>query len=154
MKRPAMPPRKERMKRSGRIAPMSAKRRARGPVTSAIRVEVERRAAGDCENCGVNILSTGWLGEMDHARGASGGRPKQSVENCWLLCKPCHGAKTDSKPSPGWWFEREIRHFRDYSYTAEAERAQTLLDVWNIKRELEALQVARLKQGVDAGGAR
>lgn len=55
------------------------------------------RANGACEGCGAR-LSAGKI-EYDHAiPDALGGEP--TLDNCQVLCRPCHSAKTGKQDIP------------------------------------------------------
>lgn len=69
----------------------------RREFTTKIKVAAFKRAEGFCEACGA-FLQGGRV-EYDHRiPDALGGDP--TLENCEVLCKNCHGAKTAKKDVP------------------------------------------------------
>lgn len=104
-----------------------SRRAAKGYETDEIRRQVLERAGGACEVPGCYIIfSTLNPGELDHFHGR--GKAKQSVENCWQICRGDHRNKTNNRPSAAWWLERFIAHAERHGYRAEAERARARLE--------------------------
>ncbi|WP_068305881.1 HNH endonuclease [Pararhodobacter sp. CCB-MM2] len=72
--------------------------RRRSEFPAKIRVAAFERAKGCCEQCGVSIRP-GNGPEYDHRiPDALGGEP--TLENCDVLCRSCHGAKTAKEDVP------------------------------------------------------
>jgi 5-methylcytosine-specific restriction endonuclease McrA len=72
--------------------------RRRNEFPAKVRVAAFERAAGRCEECGVSIRP-GNGPEYDHRiPDALGG--KATLENCAVLCRSCHGAKTAKEDVP------------------------------------------------------
>ena len=82
-----------------------AGRAERTGARAALRAAVFSRAAGRCECCGLEITTRS--GELDHYFGRA---RSENVETCWLLCRTCHGEKTENRPNRRWWLERFRRH--------------------------------------------
>lgn len=87
---------------------------AKRKATNAIREAVWERSSGCCERCRDQMADE--AGELDHFFGRA--RAKQATENCWRLCSPCHFAKTNNKPSAGFWLQRFCEHCRMHLYMA------------------------------------
>lgn len=69
----------------------------RREFSAKVKVLAFKRAEGCCEDCGRKLFS----GDIryDHANpDALGGEP--TLENCAVLCKSCHRAKTSEKDIP------------------------------------------------------
>lgn len=76
--------------------------------TSAVREAVMKRAAGFCEGCGSAPTAFNPL-ELDHFRGGSLKRSRESVAGCWALGRLCcHRPKTLNRPNAEYW----RAHFR------------------------------------------
>lgn len=106
------------------------KTRAKRASTKEIRAVVLRRAGARCESC----YRTDAL-ELDHFFGRA--KVPQSVANCWLLCRSCHRAKTDGRPSAAFWLREFIGRATKHGYTAEAGRAQRRLDALTLSGRAE-----------------
>ncbi|PWE26689.1 endonuclease [Pararhodobacter marinus] len=72
--------------------------RRRSEFPGKIRAAAFERAKGCCEECGVSIRP-GNGPEYDHRiPDALGGEP--TLDNCAVLCRSCHGAKTAKEDVP------------------------------------------------------
>jgi len=70
-------------------------KRTKRAETAAIRKEVFARAGGRCEHPDCDL----WANELDHWESGSGRRTqKQTVENCWALCRKHHSLRTLNLP--------------------------------------------------------
>lgn len=77
------------------------KKRTHKEATDAIHGAVLLRSRGACEapNCGTRSFVL----QMDHWLGGSGRRRTlQSIETCWMLCRPCHDARTRDGQTKYW----------------------------------------------------
>jgi hypothetical protein len=96
----------------------AAKRRAvkradHAEETSAIRQAVMFRSAGLCEHCEDTFTDMN-PAEMDHwLSGIGRRRQKQSIETCWMLCRPCHRVRT---AYPELWNGMFQAHCEKYGY--------------------------------------
>ncbi len=63
----------------------------------AVRKQAAKRANGRCEGCGVGLPVGGYHYDHDVPDGL-GGEP--TLENCKVLCLPCHKAKTLEHDNP------------------------------------------------------
>lgn len=111
--------------KSSQVKKREARNRAKAAQTRDIYAEVEKRAGERCEACGILFAAFGRGPELDHAAGR--GKAKQSVENCWLICRRCHYERTNSIPSQAYWLNAFIRHATKHGYKAEATRADNRL---------------------------
>jgi len=111
--------------RSSAVRKTEWKRRSKSAELKVIRVEVEKRAGGKCENCGARF-SPASPAELDHQFGRV--RAKQSVRNCWMLCRPCHRARTNNSPSATWWWARISTWAHALNYRATMEAACVLAE--------------------------
>ena len=72
--------------------------RQRQEFSPKTKLEAFARSKGNCEHCGVKIRP-GNGPHYDHATpDAVGGEP--TLENCQVLCKPCHSVKTAKTDVP------------------------------------------------------
>jgi 5-methylcytosine-specific restriction protein A len=70
----------------------------RREFTAKTKLAAWERSGGNCENCGVKIYA-GMGPEYDHAiRCELGGT--NDLDNCRVLCRNCHGAKTYGRDIP------------------------------------------------------
>lgn len=70
---------------------------ARSEFSAKVRGEAALRANGRCEQCGVRLPVGGY--HFDHIKpDGLGGQP--TLENCAVLCLPCHKAKTFAYDNP------------------------------------------------------
>lgn len=90
-----------------------------------IYMAVAARANNHCENgnCGVSPSTFNPL-ELDHFAGRK--HQAEQEYNCWLLCRNCHFAKTNSKPSAGVWFQRFIDHCNRWANRADPKNGYLL----------------------------
>lgn len=118
------------------------KRAKKKDELAEIRMEVWARSDGRCESCRQPFRTYGYgAGELDHFFGGSGRRlEKQSVFNCWRLCRPCHQQKTENRPSRWWWVKQFQSHCQIFmrgatlsdiadGYLAAMSEAESLLPV-------------------------
>lgn len=97
--------------------------------SAAIRGLVMVRAGGVCE---VEPYMGRFFAHMrplvlDHWLGGSGRRrQKQSVENTWAICTPCHRERTVNSPNAAYWNEKFRQHCQRYGYpfTPHVEHAE------------------------------
>lgn len=83
----------------------AAERAERTGARLALRIAVVTRAAGRCEACGDSVTTK--TSEMDHVFGRA---RAEDFETVWMLCRPCHFAKTNALPSREAWLRRFHRH--------------------------------------------
>jgi hypothetical protein len=94
-------------------------------VERANRAAVMARADGHCERetgepgrplgpCGMVAV------ERDHFWGRS---RDESVEGSWGLCRLCHRAKTENRPSRAYWVWSFARHAMRHGYDAQVTKA-------------------------------
>jgi 5-methylcytosine-specific restriction endonuclease McrA len=95
------------------------KKKTKKEQTSEIRAEVFARAFGACEMCGAPAT------ELEHAFGRV--RVPQAVSNCLALCRGCHVARTNSRPSALYWWTKYAAHFASHRYDAEESRALAMV---------------------------
>jgi hypothetical protein len=93
------------------------KKKTKREETSELRAIVAKRAEGACEHCGIHLGPF----ELDHMWGR--GKEKQTFENCWLLCRSCHHAKTNSIPERAYWLEKFVIHCLKHGFSADGKRA-------------------------------
>lgn len=117
-------PRKPKPMAVERKKAKAAKKATKREQRADVRALVMARSLGLCEAC-VKDLTPADPGELDHFFGKA---RAESVESCWLLCRACHRAKTDNKPSAAWWLDKFGGHARFSGYHAEAERARARLE--------------------------
>lgn len=98
-----------------------------------IRVEIEARANGCCEACGISERFVGPL-EWDHFHGRV--RVPESVQTGWFLCHPCHANKTKNHPARTDWLGTFAGHCERHGYVHEARRANELLEAAEAKAQL------------------
>ncbi len=104
----------------------SAKQVAYLDERATIRAQVEARAAGSCEACGVSLF--GIYGEVDEFFGGSGRRRQMmSAKTCWLLHAACHRDKTENLPNAGHWIRLFAAHCRKHGLLYEAAQAEKRL---------------------------
>ncbi len=114
------------------------KKRAKKSQTSDIRAAVFERAGGKCEcGCGGVAFTPYDLGELDHFWGRS--KERQSVENCWALCRLHHQAKTRGYPGRTDWLCAFITHAKRHGYHEQVEKAQDQLDSLVLRSEAEGV---------------
>jgi hypothetical protein len=113
----SLAPRKPKPLRTERLKEKRAKKASKREETSAIYREVEKRAGGSCEACGVSFNPTD-PPELDHALGR--GKKRQSVRNCWLIHRGCHRSRHAGKPSREWWLERWSDHCAKHGFLPES----------------------------------
>ena len=83
--------------------------------TSELRAAAVRRARSRCECCGRAVPPLHIV--MDHWLGGSGRRhEQQALENVWMLCPPCHAARTTNRPDAKFWNNVFARHCRNWGY--------------------------------------
>lgn len=70
--------------------------------TSAVREAVMKRAGGFCECCATPATAFNPL-ELDHFRGGSLKRSRESVAGCWALVRNHHRDKTVNRPDAEHW---------------------------------------------------
>lgn len=70
---------------------------SRREFPAKVRKAAEKRCAGKCETCGVKLPVGGYHFDHDVADGL-GGEP--TLENCKVLCLPCHKVKTIEHDNP------------------------------------------------------
>jgi 5-methylcytosine-specific restriction endonuclease McrA len=81
---------------------------SRQEFSAKVKVAAFERAGGRCENCR-NIIRYG--AQYDHrVPDAVGGEP--TIDNCQVLCKTCHGAKTAKQDIPAIAKTKRIRNKR------------------------------------------
>lgn len=69
---------------------------SRREFPAKVKIAAFERANGRCENCG-NVIRYG--AQYDHrVPDAVGGEP--TIDNCQVLCRNCHGAKTAKEDVP------------------------------------------------------
>jgi 5-methylcytosine-specific restriction endonuclease McrA len=118
--------------------PRKPTRTAKNAETARIYAEVEKRAAGRCENpeCrkafGISLQDKP---EMDHFWGHGKGRLPQKTSNCWMLCGSCHLDKTRNRPSRAQWLKRYRQHANENVYVLEYGDATRALEVAEMKEE-------------------
>lgn len=100
----------------------AAGRAERTGARAAVRQAVVSRAGGRCEACGVEVSAR--VGELDHFFGRA---RSENVETCWLLCRTCHGEKTENRPNRRWWLERFRRHAVLHGYGRAGPMVDQLL---------------------------
>ena len=116
-RRPSRPPRAPGRDREQR-------RDERRATERANRAAVMERAGGACERetgepgrplgpCGMAAT------ERDHFWGR--GRD-ESVEGSWALCRLCHRAKTENRPSRAYWLWSFARHAMRHDYVGQVEK--------------------------------
>lgn len=71
---------------------------SRQEFTAKIKVAAFERACGRCENCGVKLGPAVGVAYDHRVPDAVGGPP--TLENCTVLCRNCHGAKTSKQDVP------------------------------------------------------
>lgn len=108
-----------------------AKRKTKRELFDAIKRQVFARSGGKCELCGVRVAS-----DPHHVFGRV--RVPESVSNVIAVCRRCHDAITQSKPSAAHWQREQIHHLEAYGYTEEARRMRALLESESLIREAEA----------------
>ena len=119
--------------------------RAHQDETSAIYREVEKRADGKCEACGLPF-SPADPPELDHQPGRH--RAPQTVQNCWLIhARTCHRVKTNPAGGARIHLERFITHAEKHGFHAEAERARARLEGIVSMRERGAFPVPKVFEG-------
>lgn len=119
-----MPRSRVELKRSGRLRPISAKQKARGPARSETRRLCMARAKGHCEcGCGTVFGAGEATATMDHFFGCGEGRTKETAKTCWMLTRKCHRKKTDERPSRVHWRDLYIAHCERCGYVEEKELA-------------------------------
>lgn len=102
----------------------AAKRADKNAETAAIRKAAMERAEGKCEFCGLPDGLFGRQLQLDHFAGRA---RSESVETCWVLCPPCHRAKTDSKPSAEAWLNAFLVHCDEHGYADASRQAEARL---------------------------
>jgi len=96
------------------------------------------RAKGFCEGCGAK-LATGRI-EYDHrVPDALGGKP--TLDNCVVLCKPCHGEKTARGDVPRIAKAKRQRDRHIGAYTTKSVIPGSRKSKW--KRKLDGTVVLR-----------
>lgn len=95
-----------------------AKKKTRKEETALLRAAVFARADNKCEVCGAEAT------DLEHAFGRV--RAKQSTSNCLALCRPCHVARTNSRPSAAFWWEKYSEIFWTRGNDYEAQEAVRL----------------------------
>lgn len=80
-------------------------------MNADVRAAVLARANGNCECCGISLVTFG--GQLDHFEGR---KVAETVENCWMLSVDCHYQKTQNIPSAAWWAGRFLKHQRKHGY--------------------------------------
>jgi 5-methylcytosine-specific restriction endonuclease McrA len=66
--------------------------------SNATKLAAWKRAAGHCERCGALLMGK-FSYEYDHDKPCAFDG-QGTVENCRVLCRPCHGRKTASEDVP------------------------------------------------------
>ena len=69
----------------------------RHEFTNATKLAAWKRAHGHCEQCG--ILFAGKRGHYDHIVSCAMGGSNE-LDNCQLICEPCHREKTGKEDIP------------------------------------------------------
>jgi len=70
---------------------------SRREFTVKVRTAAEKRAAGNCEGCGIGLRVGHFHFDHDVPDGL-GGEP--TLENCRVLCLTCHRIKTHEQDNP------------------------------------------------------
>ena len=117
--------------KSSAVRKTERKRREKLKETRSIYEQVAERAEGICEGCRVEFNALN-LPELDHQRGR--GKARQALQNCWMLCRRCHRAKTDGKPSRLHWLSTFREHCYRLDYVSEARRVEADMDFERAKR--------------------
>jgi hypothetical protein len=100
------------------------RRRTKREETSAIYEQVAKRAGWWCENCNRTLDALN-PGEMDHQLGR---RVPQSIENCWMLCRTCHRAKTENRPDAEYWLRAIASHAHRHGHYRTGAEVRRRLD--------------------------
>ena len=98
-------------------------------ATKRVRAAVFARADGACEGCGKFISPE--TGHLDHFFGRA--KAEETVANCWALCVECDEAKTNNRPTAGYWLRRFIVHSDRLGHLEARERAYAKLTVLQAK---------------------
>lgn len=93
---------------------------------------VAARANGRCEACGGSGMP--FPLELDHFAGRK--HASETEFNCWLLCRSCHFAKTNSRPDAAHWFRRFIAHCERRAFKVDPTNGH-LLAAAAAKKEME-----------------
>lgn len=96
-------------------ARVKVKRLTKKDHTEYIREGVFARAQNLCEMCGAHAT------DLEHAFGR--GRVQQSISNCLALCRNCHLARTNNRPSSSHWWGRYALHFERHGCVQEQRMA-------------------------------
>jgi hypothetical protein len=103
------------------------KKRTRKEETARIREAVFARSLGLCEfHCGREPT------DLHHAFGRV--RVRQSERNCLAVCRECHRALTDNKPTAAHWWAYVAFAFRRLGFNAEEAKARARLEAIEISR--------------------
>ncbi len=111
------------------------KRTTKKEARASVREAVARRAGGRCEACGRHENAVAPL-EADHMWGRA---RSESLESVWLVCRPCHRAKTDNSPTRAHWLTGFRYHCERHGYDAELAKARNALSVLQIRAQAEAV---------------
>ena len=85
-----------------------------------IRLAAMKRAAGNCEGCGLELAFG--EGDCDELFGGFGRRrQKMAIENVWVLHRSCHREKTINHPTAVYWDLKALLWARRNEYK-ETER--------------------------------
>lgn len=117
--------RQRRLEKKGRKA-------SKREETARIRAEVFARADGRCEHCSFALDNNG-PGEMDHFFGR--GKERQTVRNCWALCRLCHRRKTNNWPDAALWLRAFFNHAHRLEFWTEAAKARARLESISLMNE-------------------
>ena len=124
------------MKPKRSLAPARQRRTAKRETVkerrAEIRTQLEARANGSCEACGISERFVGPL-EWDHFFGRV--RVPETVRSGWLLCPECHRQKTENRPYAETWLEAFADHCRRHGYASERRMASDRLDARALSRE-------------------
>lgn len=71
----------------------------RQEFTARTKAQAFHRCGGHCEECGVKLGAGKSAPEYDHKLSCEEGGDN-SLENCMVLCKACHGVKTHKVEAP------------------------------------------------------
>jgi 5-methylcytosine-specific restriction endonuclease McrA len=95
-------------------------------MDARVYAEVEERAGGCCESCGLPFgIGLKERPEADHFFGRA--KAPESIENVWLIHSKCHRDKTDSFPTAAVWLLRFANHCIKFRYEEAAQRAKDKL---------------------------
>jgi hypothetical protein len=121
----------------------------RRKVERANRDAVMSRSGGACERetgepgqplgpCGMRAT------DRDHFWGR--GR-EESVDGSWALCRCCHRAKTENKPSRAYWLWSFARHAMRHGYDGQVLRTMRAIQFEEAQHPEHALSEARAPRG-------